>query len=212
MVPFALVAWIFSVIEASDGFGDRAPYYRSMYSCAFVAIFFTCGYSVILDSWKCEESTLAHLWHSYGSHTNLPPRSGFVGKVLMNPTSGNLEVDFPVDERGQRIRRTLAASGAMIFLLLVTTTLIFVWKASLTNDGASAGLLLVPSLLNAMQIFVFGEAYKMLADWLTDFENHRTVHFRSALFGLARYCSGCCVLLGSAVSERILLQQFCLFR
>jgi len=41
-------------------------------------------------------------------------------------------------------------------------------------------LLLVPSLLNAMQIFVFGEAYKMLADWLTNFENHKTVKSSSS--------------------------------
>lgn len=45
----------------------------------------------------------------------------------------------------------------------------------LTNDGASAGLLLLPSLLNAVQITVFGEVYKKVADWLTDFENHKTV-------------------------------------
>jgi hypothetical protein len=177
MVPFALVAWVLSVVEMSDAFGgsNRNPAHLSMYASAFVAVFFTCGYSVILDSWKCEQSHLAHVWHSFGAFTKLPPRSGFAGQVLKNHTTGVLEVDFPVEERGLRTRRTLAASGAMIFLLLVTTTLIFTWKAMLTNDGASAGLLLLPSLLNAVQITVFGEVYKKVADWLTDFENHKTV-------------------------------------
>jgi hypothetical protein len=97
---------------------------------------------------------------------------------------GGLEVDFPVETRGERVRRTLAASGAMIFLLLVTTTLIFTWKAELANDpDTNFYLLLVPSALNAIQITVYAVVYKEVADKLTDFENHKTVvDHNAALF------------------------------
>jgi len=51
------------------------------FSSAVFAIIFTCGYSMILDSWRMKQSDLAHEWSAWGSERSLPPRPGFDGKV-----------------------------------------------------------------------------------------------------------------------------------
>ena len=105
--------------------------------------------------------------------------------MLKNYTTGEHEVDFPSEERGQRVRRTLAASGAMIFLLLVTTTLIFTWKAELSNSEKRSDqyLLLVPSVLNAMQITVYAVIYKVSHTSFYHFSRntHHRPHHRNHL-------------------------------
>jgi hypothetical protein len=178
IVPVAVVVWVLSVLEMT------ALTHDAMYASAGFSIVMTCGYSVILDSWKCKQSSLAHEWSAFGAERSLPPRPGFKGQIVHNAVQGRLEVDFPQEERGNRMRRTLAASGAMIFLLLVTTTLIFTWKAVLSNDpNTNPYLLLLPSVLNAIQITVYAVVYKIVADWLTDFENHKTIlDHNAALF------------------------------
>ena len=176
IVPFALVAWVVGVLELS------VMEHKAMYSSAVFAIVFTCVYSMILDSWKCKQSSLAHEWSAFGSERALPPRPGFKGQVVKNATNGMLEVDFPVDMRKRNMRLTLAASGSMMFLLLVTTTLIFSWKVTLTNSSKKSDqdLILLPSMLNAVQITIYAIVYKIVADKLTDFENHKTTNEHNA--------------------------------
>lgn len=66
-----------------------------MYGQACFAITATCAYSVILDSWRYNQSKLAFKWNVFGCQQNLPPRPGFRGIVMENPINGDLEFDFP---------------------------------------------------------------------------------------------------------------------
>ena len=75
-----------------------------------------------------------------------------------------------------RARVSLMMSLAAILVLLGTMFGIFAYKSALARSGASEGALMVPSFLNAFQILVFGIVYKSLAEVMTEFENHRTVH------------------------------------
>jgi hypothetical protein len=43
---------------------------------------------MILDSWRCKQSAMAHEWSAFGAERSLPPRPGFDGEVLKNFTTG----------------------------------------------------------------------------------------------------------------------------
>eukprot|EP00615_Pteridomonas_danica_P004290 CAMPEP_0114374788 /NCGR_PEP_ID=MMETSP0101-20121206/35870_1 /TAXON_ID=38822 ORGANISM="Pteridomonas danica, Strain PT" /NCGR_SAMPLE_ID=MMETSP0101 /ASSEMBLY_ACC=CAM_ASM_000211 /LENGTH=830 /DNA_ID=CAMNT_0001528687 /DNA_START=1 /DNA_END=2493 /DNA_ORIENTATION=- len=139
------------------------------------ALIGVCSYSVILDNWHFEQSKVAHLWEVYNCQKHVPPRPGFKGLVLKNPTNGRLEIDFPESKRRPRRLLSLGASATFIVVLLGTVLSIFIYKAILTASGATGGMLLVPALLNSFQMTVFGFLYKSVAERLTEFENHRSL-------------------------------------
>lgn len=140
-------------------------------------------YALIVDKWRFEQSKLAHLWECFGCRKILPPRPGFRGVILKNVVTGKIEVDFPITFRAQRKRKTIAVSLMMIFVLAGTVFSIFLYKYMLTKNGASTLELLIPSLLNSIQITVFGFIYNYVAEALTVYENHKTqTDHNSALF------------------------------
>lgn len=126
--------------------------------CALIS---TATFAVLLDKWVCEEARLSHLWECYGCRKELPPRPGFVGVVLKNPISGNVELDFPISERTIRERKTILISLAMVLILAGTVLGIFVYKYTLSKSGASNSELLIPSVINSFQITIFGAIYNV---------------------------------------------------
>ena len=61
---------------------------------------------------------------------------------------------------------------------------IFMYRSILARTTEDPAMLMVPSVLNAVQVTVFSAIYKFVGQKLTEFENHRTVHeHNSALFG-----------------------------
>ena len=171
LAPVGILATIASVSGQSSGGFER----RSMYPEAFFALLATSAYSVVLDSWRYKQNTLAHLWTTFGAASKLPPRPGFNGVVIKSPVDGNLTLDFPKALRDPRSNLSHGMTTTMIVMLVACTASIFIFKAILIQTGASPGMLMVPSLLNSVQITVFGLVYKKLAKAMTDYENHKTV-------------------------------------
>lgn len=172
----AIIAQIWGLVEMVEGS-------KIMMAEAMFALIGACIYSVILDKWRFEQNKTAHLWEVYGCQKHVPPRPGFKGLVLKNPTNGRLEIDFPESHRRPRRFASIAASSTAIVVMLGTVLAIFVYKAILTTSGASGGQLLVPALLNSFQMTLFGVLYKYLAEVMTEFENHRSlIQHNSELF------------------------------
>lgn len=165
---FAITAQVFGLVNVF--FGEKI-----MLSEAVFAVFAAGVYSVILDSWRYDQNKTAHLWEVYGCQKSVPPRPGFKGVVLKNPTNGRLEIDFPASMRRPRKMATLAGSSTAIVVMLGTVLSIFIYKAILTTSGATGFTLLVPALLNSVQMTIFGLLYKQLASVMTEFENHRSL-------------------------------------
>jgi len=176
---FSVAAQVWSVVELSSGT-------RVLYSSGVVSIVYICSFSVILGSWNWQQGELSHLWHCvvHEESQEPPRRPGFQGIILRNLVTGQLEIDFPDNLRLPRARISLVASAVMIIVLLSTVAIIFAYKAVLTRDPTTnRAILLIPPLLNAAQITVFGVVYQKVAEVLTDFENHKTVQdHNSALF------------------------------
>ena len=139
------------------------------------AIAGTWAFSIILGHWSYTQNKIAHLWHCFGSEQHAPPRPGFDGIVMKDPSNSKIIVDFPESWRANRARATFATSAGMFVVLLLTVVAIFTYKASLKDRGASTFELLIPAILNAIQVAIYGGIYKKVAAILTDFENHRTV-------------------------------------
>lgn len=177
LFPFAVAAQIASIVLLTQGkFSNMIPE-------AICAVVGTATFTVIIDKWVCEQSELAHLWECFGCRKELPPRPGFVGEVVKNPTNGKVEIDFPASKRMDRKRKTISLNLGMIVVLIGTVLSIFVYKYSLVKSGASSSILLVPSALNSIQITIFGAIYNSVANWMTNFENHKTIaDHNSALF------------------------------
>lgn len=102
--------------------------------------------------------------------------------ILKNPATGKIEVDFPAAERRKKVIRTLAVSLSLTLLLAGVIGLIFFYRAA-------SGDPILPPLLNAVQITIFGIVYGKVAEALTEFENHKTIlDFNSALFRKLVFC------------------------
>lgn len=141
------------------------------------------AYCLVVDSWRCKQSRVSHIWNTFDSSVRMPARPGFDGFVLKNPITGKIEVDFPEEYRATRFRASCLLTSTMMVSLLGTITAIFAYKAILARSGASSTMLLLPAALNAVQISVFGMLYKVIGVKLTDHENHRTIMaHNSALF------------------------------
>jgi len=158
--------------------------HEALYVEAWFALIGGAVYALCIDSWRCEQAKLAHTWNTYGCTTKLPPRPGFNGVVLKNPTTGALEIDFPPHLRAPRARKSVLVSLTMLVVLLGCVVSLFAYKAILASDpDTPSWVLMVPSFLNAVQVTVFSTVYKKIAHILTNFENHKTVvEHNSALF------------------------------
>ncbi len=80
-------------------------------------------------------------------------------------------------------------SLSLTLLLAGVIALIFFYRYSLNKNDAPAAEKLLPPLLNAVQITIFGVVYGKIAEFLTEFENHKTIlDFNSALFRKLVFC------------------------
>lgn len=77
--------------------------------------------------------------------------------------------------RAPREVYSFVLSSTMIMVLIITVASIFLYKAILVRSGSSSGMLLVPAMLNAVQITIFGIIYEKVATFMTHYENHKTV-------------------------------------
>lgn len=107
-------------------------------------------------------------------------RPGFIGVVTMDPVSGKIIVDFPKSLRFLRETFSEFVSLTMLVMVLGTVFAIFAYKATLVRREADFGMQLLPALLNALQITVFGVIYQWIAEKLTEFENHKTTKMHNA--------------------------------
>ena len=82
---------------------------------------------------------------------------------MRDPSTGQLEYNFPEHKRRPMRRRSLVTSAGMFLLLLGTVVSIFVYKAILYRTGAKGFFVVLPSLLNSVQITVFTVIYKVEA-------------------------------------------------
>jgi hypothetical protein len=148
--------------------------------CVLFALLGVCAYGAILDAWRMEQSKVCHLWGCLdGFEANITPRKANTNEsiVIHNPATGKLDIEYPPSKRARSNGLSMLVTYTMVVLMLGIVGAIFWWKAQLVNGKKEAPfwLLLMPSLANAAQISVLATVYQIIAEALTDIENHKTV-------------------------------------
>jgi hypothetical protein len=140
------------------------------------ALVATCSYGVLLDAWRMEQASCSHLWGVFGFGATLSERAEHVlaCEVKRHAGTGALVYEFPKAARRKAWLVSTLVTLACVAVLSLTVVGIFAWKARLVATGASSAMLLLPTILNTTQVAVFGGLYQMVAEYLTNYENHRT--------------------------------------
>lgn len=139
----------------------------------FFSVFIVLWAIVMLEYWKRKEKMQAMMWGTVGFEMKEVDRPEFKGELKKSVVNGKETVYFPNRVREKYISQSMLVIGSMIMLVLGVVGSIYVIRAALTPDMGSDAQY-VASILNAIQIQVFNFLYSMIADFLTERENHRT--------------------------------------
>mmetsp|Transcript_49259 Transcript_49259/g.111764 ORF Transcript_49259/g.111764 Transcript_49259/m.111764 type:complete len:566 (-) Transcript_49259:236-1933(-) len=172
LLPLSALALVFQIASFVFFYGNKDG---SMPLEALFAIVSSTTLAVAVDAWICKQSELGHLWESLEEAHEVPARPGFQGIVSKNPKTGKLELDFPQRLRQPRQRSSLIVTFFCFAVLFAALISIFAFRATLRRSHTSGFISLLPSAINSVQISLFSIAYRMIAERLTDYENHKTV-------------------------------------
>lgn len=120
------------------------------------------------EYWKRTEKYTAHRWGQIGFEKAEGDRAEFKGKEMQSYLNGQNHLYFPSKRTRVRIMTHGCLILVVVFGVLAAVGAIYVAKYLKILDQTSA------SLINAGQIQLFNVLYGYLADFLTEFENHRT--------------------------------------
>jgi len=136
--------------------------------------FFMCFWGTLfLEFWKRREITCAFRWGTRGFEKEEKPRPEFEGEPRLNPITGEEEDYYPPEKRQVKFLTSLSVAilSTVVVGFGISSVLMFKYfLVSSLGAGASA----IPGILNGIMIAVFNVLYEMLAEILTDWENHKT--------------------------------------
>uniref|UniRef100_A0A3Q3VQR9 Anoctamin n=1 Tax=Mola mola TaxID=94237 RepID=A0A3Q3VQR9_MOLML len=145
------------------------------------ALFSMLWSTIVMELWKRRSSSLSYRWgiHHLAEHF-AEPRPGFHGDIGVNPVTGRVEPLFPEWQRDLLIALVSIPVVGLFLGLVVMGMLCFYWGEAKVQDLhkdwdslLSQILLYMPSVLHIIYTNVLATVYKMVAQALTEYENHR---------------------------------------
>jgi hypothetical protein len=129
----------------------------------------------MLEYWKRQEATTALYWGMSDFEQLEQDRPEFVGETIKSYINGQDMTYFPSTSSKTRARFSLSVIISFIAAVLGTVAGIYILRFQLEASSETRGKAsTVASILNTVQITVFNFIYQMVAQKLTDLENHRT--------------------------------------
>lgn len=131
---------------------------------------------MFLEIWKRKCSVLAYRWGTI-SMTNLDiPRIGYYGKIRKDPITNKLQPQYPI---WKTYALMYCVSMPLILICMMPAAILaisqFLLEEYVLNTVGSESLLIyIPSIVEAIIVAIFSGKYEILANKLTDWENHRT--------------------------------------
>ncbi|XP_046893486.1 anoctamin-10 isoform X2 [Hypomesus transpacificus] len=145
------------------------------------AVFNLVWCTVLLELWKRCSASLAYGWGTLSRKKAFEePRPGFHGPLGFNPVTGREEPLYPNTKRLLRIYLV-----SLPFVLLCLYMSLYVMMIYFQMEGWALGfhdhnpgfwsgvLLFVPSVIYAVVIEIMNLLYRYVAEYLTEWENHR---------------------------------------
>uniref|UniRef100_UPI0037E89F7E anoctamin-10 n=1 Tax=Semicossyphus pulcher TaxID=241346 RepID=UPI0037E89F7E len=145
------------------------------------AVFSMLWSTVVMEMWKRRRSSLSYHWGTlHLAERFAEPRPGFRGTLGVNPVTGRVEPLFPDWQRDLRMALVSVPVVGLFLGLVLLGMLCFYWgEAQMQqlhkdwNSLLSQTLLYIPSVLHIIYTNVLATVYKMVAQSLTEYENHR---------------------------------------
>ncbi|KAL4629986.1 anoctamin-10 isoform X2 [Arapaima gigas] len=145
------------------------------------AVFNLVWSTVFLEMWKRCSASLAYSWGTLSRKKAFEePRPGFHGVLGINPVTGRQEPVYPYAKRQLRIY--LVSVPFVLLCLYLSTCVMMVyfsaenWVLGLHDEEPTfwtSLLLYVPSIIYAVVIEIMNRIYRYVAEFLTNWENHR---------------------------------------
>ncbi|XP_073328600.1 anoctamin-10 [Pagrus major] len=145
------------------------------------ALFSMIWSTVFIELWKRRSSSLSYRWGTlHLAERFAEPRPGFHGDLGVNPVTGRVEPLFPEWQRDLRMALASVPVVGLFLGLVVLGMLCFYWGEAQVQELhkdwdslLSQTLLYMPSVLHIVYTNVLATVYKMVAQSLTEYENHR---------------------------------------
>ncbi|KAJ4441831.1 hypothetical protein ANN_11690 [Periplaneta americana] len=150
-------------------------------SIAFFCVFNVLWVTVFLEVWKRKCSELAFTWGTIGMTSLDEPRPNYRGTMGIDKVTGRYQPQFP---RWKTNARLYCVSLPIVLLCMVAAFFVMLasfWAEELIINmrkeqglDSSGVIVLLPSIVYSALVFILNLYYRMLATWLTEWENHRT--------------------------------------
>ncbi|XP_059190380.1 anoctamin-10 [Centropristis striata] len=145
------------------------------------AVFSMLWSTVVMELWKRRSSALSYRWGTlHLTERFAEPRPGFHGEVGVNPVTGRMEPLFPEWQRDMRMALMSLPVVGLFLGLVILGMLCFYWGEAQVqqlhtdwDSMLSQTLLYMPSVLHIVYTNVLATVYKLVAQSLTEYENHR---------------------------------------
>uniref|UniRef100_A0A3Q3VXY8 Anoctamin n=1 Tax=Mola mola TaxID=94237 RepID=A0A3Q3VXY8_MOLML len=170
LVPMALIGVPYYLFDWED-------YDKYVIFAAFNLLWCT----LILEFWKRCSASLAFRWGTLSRKKAFEePRPGFHGVLGFNPVTGREEPLYPNTKRQLRIY--LVSLPFVLLCLYMSLYIMMIyfqmegWALSVHNEDPTlwTGILLfIPSIIYAVIIEIMNLLYRVAAELLTEWENHR---------------------------------------
>jgi hypothetical protein len=137
------------------------------------SIFIVLWAIMMLEFWKRKEKLTALSWGMIDFEKSEVSRPEFRGTMTQSLIDGKQILFFSDKQRQPLVYQSMIIISCMICLVVGVVISIYIIRNALAKSIGSQAQL-VASSANALQIQVFNFLYSLLADYLTERENHRT--------------------------------------
>ncbi|XP_067853542.1 anoctamin-10 [Heptranchias perlo] len=148
--------------------------------CILFSVFNVIWSTVVMELWKRHSFVLSYTWGTLQMNGQFEePRVDYKGPMGTNPITKRYQPYYPAWKR--KVKIWLVSVPVLCLFLAFSLYGMFVffraeaWVKAFhsENDGCWACVLYLPSVLHALYVTAMNVLYKMVAEVLTEWENHR---------------------------------------
>ena len=145
----------------------------------FYSVYVGIWSTIFIESWHRRENELRFLWGTEKLSQIEQPRPSFEGELDTNPETGR-QLIVVKSQTVQYLKVIASTLVSVAFILFTIASAVAAQMVRYVDPGDVEGLLekkkyeLLSAALNLTIIGVYGAVFEALADYLTEWENHRT--------------------------------------
>ena len=167
---FGLAVWLYGKFYGQDD--NEAALYRWV-ELAFAVV--VCLWAAMFQiKWQRKSNFWSLKFGTRGCKQKEIEREQFVGKLVRNSVTGELEKVFDSQVKLQRQVLTGLTTFFMVGLVVACTMSLFFYRAILIKGGERGWGPMLIATLNTLQIYVMNLVYDAMAVKLNNWENHKT--------------------------------------